>query len=156
MQAPARDAPRPDRQHRDVTHGQQALDRTAGETARIPALPGLAITMIDAASREEIARLARTMNDMLERLEHSQGSQRRFVANASHELRTPLASALTQLQVDQAHPGTADWPATAAGIQSELERLQRLVVDLLGLARSDEGALAQGRRAVDLDELVRE
>src|SRR6202011_1453698 len=92
----------------------------------------------DPGGRDEIARLARTMNDMLERLERSQASQRRFVANASHELRSPLASALTQLQVDQAHPSLADCPSTAAGVQADLERLQRLVADLLALARADE------------------
>jgi signal transduction histidine kinase len=110
----------------------------------------------DPGGRDEIARLARTMNQMLERLEHSQASQRRFVSNASHELRSPLASALTQLQVDQAHPNLADWPSTAAGVQADLERLQRLVADLLALARADEGALASIRRPVDLDDVIRE
>ncbi|HEX3541495.1 MAG TPA: ATP-binding protein [Acidimicrobiales bacterium] len=104
---------------------------------------------------DEVARLARTMNDMLERLEESQASQRRFVANASHELRSPVASALTQLQVDRAHPETADWDATADGVESELYRVQGLVANLLELARADEGALARDRTAVALDEMLR-
>jgi signal transduction histidine kinase len=109
----------------------------------------------DPGGRDEIARLAGTMNDMLARLEDSQLRQRRFVADASHELRNPLASALTEVEVDLAHPGTADWPATAARVRTELQRLQNLVSDLLGMARVDAGAGAPRHEPVDLDELVR-
>ena len=105
--------------------------------------------------QDEVARLARTMNDMLERLEESHVSQRRFVANASHELRSPVASALTQLQVDRAHPETADWEATADGVEAELHRVQGLVANLLQLARADEGALAGERSTVGLDGVLR-
>jgi signal transduction histidine kinase len=110
----------------------------------------------DPGGRDEVGRLARTMNDMLARLEKSQAGQRRFVADASHEMRSPLASALTQLQVDRAHPDIADWQLTAAGVEADLERAQRLVGDLLGLSRADEGALANGQTMVDLDEIVRD
>ena len=109
----------------------------------------------DPGGRDEIARLAGTMNDMLARLEDSQARQRRFVADASHELRNPLASALTEVEVDLAHPGKADWPASAARVRTELQRLHRLVTDLLGLARVDGGAIARRRLILDLDELVR-
>jgi signal transduction histidine kinase len=109
----------------------------------------------DPGGRDEIARLAGTMNDMLARLEDSQLRQRRFVADASHELRNPLASALTEVEVDLAHPGTADWPATAARVRTQLQRLQSLVADLLGMARVDAGAVAPRHEPVDLDELVR-
>ncbi len=110
----------------------------------------------DPGGRDEVARLARTMNDMLERLEESQAGQRRFVANASHELRSPVTSALTQLQVDRAHPERADWNVTADGVEVELQRVQSLVVDLLELARADEGALAGDRTTVELDQLARQ
>jgi signal transduction histidine kinase len=109
----------------------------------------------DPGGRDEIARLAGTMNDMLARLEDSQVRQQRFVADASHELRNPLTSALTELEIDLAHPGTADWPATAVRVRAELERLQRLVADLLGLARVDGGTVAPHREPVDLGEVVR-
>ena len=107
------------------------------------------------ATRDEIARLAHTMNSMLERLAVAADRQRRFVADAAHELRSPLARMRAELEVDAAHPETADPTATAAAVRAETRTLQRLVDDLLLLARGDAGALDRGRRAtVDLDEVV--
>jgi signal transduction histidine kinase len=104
---------------------------------------------------DEIARLAHTMNAMLERLAVAADRQRRFVADAAHELRSPLARMRAELEVDEAHPETADPTATAAGVLAETTTLQRLVDDLLLLARGDAGALEQRHRAtVDLDEVV--
>ncbi len=107
------------------------------------------------ASHDEVARLARTMNEMLARLEVAHDRQQRFVADASHELRSPLASLRAQLEVAQAHPGTTDWPATSGDLALEVERMQRLVDQLLFLARSDE-ARAPDRRPVDMDDIVLE
>ena len=107
------------------------------------------------ATPEEVARLARTMNAMLGRLEQAVEAQRRFVADASHELRSPLARMRAELEVDALHPGSADPPATAASVLAETVALQRLVDDLLLLARGDAGALeATGWGPVDLDDLV--
>ena len=102
----------------------------------------------------EISRLAATMNGMLDRLENSQEAQRRFTSDAAHELRTPLASMRAQLDVDLAHPQTADWPATAGRVRTDVERMQRLVEDLLRLARSGGGATPAMDRLVDLDDVV--
>jgi signal transduction histidine kinase len=107
------------------------------------------------ATSDEIARLARTMNAMLARLEESSDRQRRFVADASHELRSPLARMRAELEVDRAHPETADPASTADSVLTETVGLQRLVDDLLVLARGDAGALGGGGdTTVDLDELV--
>jgi signal transduction histidine kinase len=103
----------------------------------------------------EIGRLARTMNGMLGRLERSAEQQRRFVADASHELRSPLARMRAELEVDAAHPDSADSGATAASVLAETIGVQRLVDDLLLLARGDAGAAAAVRREpVDLDDVV--
>jgi signal transduction histidine kinase len=109
------------------------------------------------AGAGEIARLAHTMNAMLDRLADAVERQRRFVADAAHELRTPLARIRTQLEVDRFHPGTADPAVTATAVLAETERLQRLVDDLLLLARSDAGAAGlRDVGPVDLDEVVGE
>jgi signal transduction histidine kinase len=102
---------------------------------------------------EEVARLARTMNAMLARLRLSAEQQRRFVADAAHELRSPLARMRAELEVDAAHPASADPAVTASSVLAETVGLQRLVDDLLLLARGDAGVT--GRSApVDLDDVV--
>lgn len=103
---------------------------------------------------DEVGRLARTMNAMLERLEGSAERQARFVSDASHELRSPLAALLAQLEVARAHPSSADWPTVADRAMEDGGRLQRIVDDLVLLARGDEGHLRPARDPVDLDELV--
>lgn len=103
---------------------------------------------------DEIGRLAKTMNEMLARLEQSSMQQHRFVADASHELRSPLAAIRSQLEVDLAHPDHADWPHTHAEVLDEALRLQRLVDDLLLLARADADTLSTARDEVDLDDIV--
>jgi signal transduction histidine kinase len=104
---------------------------------------------------DEIARLARTMNAMLARLEESARRQRRFVSDAAHELRSPLARMRAELEVDQAHPATADPTGTADSVLAETVGLQHLVDDLLLLARGDEGVDGPPDSGpVDLDALV--
>ena len=79
------------------------------------------------------------MNSMLERVETASDRQRRFVADASHELRTPLTRMRAELEVDLAHPTDADLRATHRSVLDEVIGLQRLVDDLLALARADAG-----------------
>jgi signal transduction histidine kinase len=107
------------------------------------------------AADDEVGRLARTMNDMLERLERAAEQQRRFVADASHELRSPLARMRAELEVDLAHPEGADLQATHQSALEEVVGLQHLVDDLLDLARHEGvGTPAAPREPVDLDDLV--
>uniref|UniRef100_UPI002F90E4E9 sensor histidine kinase n=1 Tax=Streptomyces sp. NBC_01562 TaxID=2975879 RepID=UPI002F90E4E9 len=88
---------------------------------------------------DELHRLASTFDSMLDRLEKSFESQRRFVANASHELRTPLAVQRTILEVGLADP----LPEGLADIRQDLLAMNRdtekLIASLLLLARSDLG-----------------
>lgn len=113
-------------------------------SARVP-VPG---------GRDEITRLAETMNSMLVRLQAGSEAQRRFIGDASHELRSPLATIRAAHEIGALHPETADWPAVTTEILSELDRVDRLVADMLVLARADEHGLALHVQEVDLDDLV--
>jgi signal transduction histidine kinase len=104
---------------------------------------------------DEIGSLARTMNDMLVRLENSAGRQRRFVADASHELRSPLAAIRTTLEVGLAHRDRAPWPEIAERAAQQSTRLEALIQQLLLLARADEHQLAASASEVDVDRLLR-
>lgn len=106
------------------------------------------------AGQDEISRLAQTMNKMLDRLQASSERQRRFVADASHELRSPLASSRAQLEVAVAHPETTSWSTTAADLLEENQRMERLVADLLFLARRDGFTEDPRVGPVDVDDLV--
>lgn len=104
--------------------------------------------------KDEIGRLARTMNQMLERLEGSHARQRRFVSDASHELRSPLAAIRQHAEVAISHPETTPTAELADTVLAEGMRMQRLVDDLLLLARADESRLRLQLDEVDLDDLV--
>jgi len=108
----------------------------------------------DPPGDDEIARLANTMNRMLDRLERAQVRQRRFVSDASHELRSPVASIRQHAEVALAHPDRTTTVELAETVLAEDLRVQRLVEDLLLLARADEHTLGLRRRPVDLDDLV--
>jgi len=106
-------------------------------------------------ARDEISRLAVTLNDMLARLHASFEHERRFVADASHELRTPLALLRTELELALRRPRSA--PELEAAIRSaaeETERLSRLADDLLTIARADQGSLPLRRTRTDTSTLL--
>ena len=81
--------------------------------------------------------------------------QRAFVADAAHELQSPLASYRAQLEVALRGDGTEDWRATARDLLADSDRMERLVRDLLFLARDDDAGPVPGT-LVDLDDVVLE
>jgi signal transduction histidine kinase len=122
---------------------QGAEDISASHVGRLPVPDG----------DDELHRLAVTLNRMLDRLEAARVRQRAFVADAAHELRSPIASLRTQLDV-AAHLGE---PPVPADLSPEVDRLGRLVDDMLLLARADEGDPGLRRREpVELSRLLAE
>jgi signal transduction histidine kinase len=105
-------------------------------------------------TEDEVARLAATMNEMLDRLEAGQATQRRFVADASHELRSPLSTLAAGLEVIQPAAQGQSWQDLHGLMRGEAERMRRLVENLLLLAKADDAALPMQRTEVDLDDVV--
>lgn len=136
----------------------EAMRRSAEAIADEPdgRLPGPSVD-------DEIGRLGRTLNAMLDRLAGARAAERealererRFIADAAHELRTPLTTLKAELEVAQLEGGgEAELRAALASAGEEADRLHRLTDDLLLLARADEGALVAKRHPVDLGDLLR-
>ena len=93
-------------------------------------------------ARDEVSRLAETLNFMLDRLEAAFEHERRFVADASHELRTPLALLRTELELALRHPRShAELEQALRSAAEDADRLSELAADLLLIARSDQRTL---------------
>jgi signal transduction histidine kinase len=131
---------------RPLREAQSATGRiAAGDlTARVPE---------HASDGEELAGLARSINAMAEGLERSRRLERQFLLSVSHDLRTPLTS--IRGFADALAEGKAPDPAHAAGIISaEARRLERLVGDLLELAKLDARRFSLDVRSTDVAEVV--
>jgi signal transduction histidine kinase len=133
----------------DLTKTAKEIALTGDLRRRVPIPDG----------EDEVAELAETLDDMLQALEGSRAEtlevldrQRQFVSDASHELRTPLTSVLANLEllvdVLDGEPGEA-----ARSALRSTQRMRRLVVDLLLLARADAGRRAP-HKPTDLRDVV--
>ncbi len=129
----------------------EAMRRRAEDISASTASQRLPVSDAD----DEIARLARTLNEMLDRLEAGLERERRFVADASHELRTPLSLLKTELELALRRPRTLEELHRALeSAADETDRLVRLANDLLLLASADEGGLRLNREPVPVQGLL--
>jgi two-component system OmpR family sensor kinase len=108
---------------------------------------------IPVEGEDELADLARTFNEMLDRLEEAFASQKAFISDAGHELRTPITIIRGHLDVMGDDP--RDRRETLELVSDELDRMGRLVNDLLLLARANRPDFLQPE-TIDLDDLTRE
>ncbi|MDF3292983.1 MtrAB system histidine kinase MtrB [Streptomyces silvisoli] len=134
----------------------------AGISERLAA--GFLQERMKVSGEDDIARLGESFNKMahtlqtkIQQLEELSRMQRRFVSDVSHELRTPLTT--VRMAADVIHDGREDFdPVTARSaelLQSQLERFESLLSDLLEISRFDAGAAALDAEPIDLREVVR-
>ena len=106
-------------------------------------------------TRDEVARLGTTLNEMLERLAEALRHERTFVADASHELRTPLAILRTELELALAEGRSPEeLRAALASAAEETDRLSQLSDDLLTIAQTERGELPLRLARLNLAELL--
>jgi heavy metal sensor kinase len=105
---------------------------------------------------DELGRLARTFNELLDRLDQTFERQRRFISDASHELRTPISILRGEAEValSQAKRSPEEYRESLAVLQQEAQRLANIVEDLFTLTRADAGEYRLARSDFYLDELA--
>jgi signal transduction histidine kinase len=105
---------------------------------------------------KEVKQLAGAFNEMIKRVQESQQSQRDFLANATHELKTPLTSiqGFAQAIIDGAVTAPEALHQAASIIFDEADRMHRIVMDLLSLARLEAGTAGLSKEPVDLGQLL--
>jgi two-component system OmpR family sensor kinase len=147
--------------HAVARRAMSPIARLTGAAKDIARTRDPGVSLPKPESDDEVADLARTLEEMLVALDSAQDEteaaltrQRQFVADASHELRTPLTSILTNLELLEAGLAGEDREIAASALRSS-HRMRRLVADLLLLARADAGRQAR-REPVDLGSVVRE
>src|SRR4051812_17838781 len=132
-----------------------ALRVSALEGAARNLAAGRQVEPLPVDSKDELGRLTQAFNEMQEQLARVDGARREFIANASHELRTPIFSLggfVELLQDEQLDEATrSEFLRT---MSEQIERLQKLAVDLLDLSRLDAGSLDVEHETVDLGELA--
>ena len=106
-------------------------------------------------TRDELAELSETLNQMLDRIETAFRSVRSLTANASHELRTPLSLIRTRVDVALCFPRSAEqYHATLEDVQLEMVRMTSVVENILSLARADAGTAQIELQPVAMTALV--
>jgi len=107
------------------------------------------------AAADEIGRLTKTFNDMIDRLETSFRQIRQFSSDASHELRTPLTVMKGETELVLRRPReTQDYKVVLESNLEEIDRMTRIVDELLFLSRADMGEVKMDRLPVSLDTLI--
>jgi heavy metal sensor kinase len=134
---------------RPVDHMTRSAQRISGEH--------LTERLLETGTGDELDRLARTLNEMLTRLNESFRQVRQFSADASHELQTPLTILKGEIEVALRSGRTPEeYQQVLTSSLEEIERISRLVEGLLLLARADSGVLRMDHKPVAVHELVAE
>ncbi|GBD06930.1 Sensor kinase CusS [bacterium HR21] len=127
------------------------------QTAETITAHNLSLRIPEPPTNDELAQLARTLNQMIARLETSFQQVRQFSADVSHELRTPLTILLGELELAlRSRKSPEEYEAVLSSVLEEVLRLHRIVERLLELTRAESGQLVLEHEPVDLTALVQE
>ena len=136
---------------KNITKPIQSLTDAATQLAK-----GDLSTRVDPVGPQELQHLGEVFNDMADRLQGYVEELRAFAANASHELRTPLT--IVKLRVEALRSGAINDPPVAnrflGEIEGEVDRLARMVTDLLDLSRMEAGLVSKRRSVLDMNSIV--
>jgi signal transduction histidine kinase len=140
-----------------ASHALGAVDQIITEVREITDGRSLHRRLAEPVVKDELGRLAETLNQMMTRLERSFAALRRFTADASHELKTPLTVLRAGVERVITTPNLPqDTLATLEETLQEIKRMTELVDALLTLARADEGIAPLHREPVDLRGILAE
>ncbi len=140
-----------------ASHALAAVDQIITEVREITDGRSLHRRLAEPVVKDELGRLAETLNQMMMRLERSFAALRRFTADASHELKTPLTVLRAGVERAITTPNLPqDALAALEETLQEIKRMTELVDALLTLARADEGIAPLHREPVDLRGIVEE
>lgn len=131
----------------EITSTAQDIAHGANLSRRIP-IPEV---------QDEIGNLARTFNEMMNRLEKSFNQVRQFSSDASHELRTPLTVLKGQSELVLSKPRSkAEYQEVLSSNLEEINYMSRVLEDLLILSKGDEGKVSLEKEPVELSSIVEE
>jgi signal transduction histidine kinase len=116
----------------------------------------LAVRVAEASCGDEFGVLGKSFNQMAGQIEDTVGTLRRFLADAAHELQTPLTALRTNLELARGESNSPSTDQSLVEALAQIERLQRMMKDLLSLSRLESAAGPEDFQPVDLAELVRQ
>jgi signal transduction histidine kinase len=135
----------------------QALKPISQVVEEVDAITGVSLNkrVGEGNRKDEIAQLAITFNQMLDRIEHAFHTQKSFIANASHELRTPLTAITGQLEVAMMKKReTQEYESLLLSVLEDIRNLNTLTNGLLSIAQSDVDMQAMRWKVIRVDELL--
>ncbi len=116
----------------------------------------LSVRVVEADRRDEFGTLGKSFNQMAGRIEDTVQTLRRFLADAAHELQTPLTALRTNLELAKSEENNGPTEAYLGQALEQIERLQRMMTDLLCLSRLESGNGQEAFQPIDLKELVQQ
>ncbi len=116
----------------------------------------LSVRVKEAGRTDEFGMLGKSFNQMASRMEETIQTLRRFLADAAHELQTPLTALRTNLELASSEVNSAATENYLVHVLEQIERLQRMIKDLLSLSRLESATASDAFELVNLNELVRQ